>query len=178
MPVLFRNPGLIDIRALLTLGVNSKPSSNSPIGYFGTGAKFAIATFLRLGCSVKVFRAADTLESYDFSVSPTTIRGKSFDIVTVNGQELGFTTALGRAWEAWMAFRELYSNARDENGGMEWIGTRADWHPEPGETAIIVEGDAVESAWKERHAFILSTRPYRETAICDIHLPNSPDQRG
>lgn len=169
MPILFRNPGLIDLRALTTLGVNAKPGSTNPIGFFGTGAKFAIATLLRLNCTVTLFRCADELERFDFTLKPVEIRGEQFQIVCLNDQELNFTSAFGRKWEAWQAFRELYSNALDENGTTEQISAQTDWHPEPGETAIIVTGDVIEDAWRKRAETILMTKPLFETPACDLH---------
>lgn len=55
MTVYFANEGLIDLDVIRTMGVNIKTNDN-PIGYFGTGLKFAIATLLRTGHSVNLHR--------------------------------------------------------------------------------------------------------------------------
>jgi hypothetical protein len=39
----FCTPGLIDLEAVFTFGVHAKETEN-PIGYFGTGLKYAIVT--------------------------------------------------------------------------------------------------------------------------------------
>ncbi len=139
----FTNPGLVDLVALTTLGVNVKPAAGgSPIGHFGTGAAFAIATVLRGGGSVRLRRGDETsgapVEYWAFLSVTETIRGEDFGLVylaqaTTGGtaRPLGFTTALGRGWEPWMAYREFWSNARDEAGSQG-----------PGTTVFSVEWDA------------------------------------
>src|SRR5690606_17354524 len=110
--LIFSNPGLIDETAITTIAVNAK-TGNNPIGVFGTGLKYAIAIILRLGGRVTIYRGLKKLE---FGIKTKTIRGKEFDIITMNGRQLGFTTHLGHHWQPWMAYRELWSNARDEEG--------------------------------------------------------------
>lgn len=113
--VVFENPGEIDLRAITTMGVNVK--DGEAIGQFGTGLKYAIAGVLRLGGEIQIFSGK---HQHVFSASPTNIRGKMFDIVTLwqegGAQELGFTTELGKHWEPWMLYRELLSNCLDEGG--------------------------------------------------------------
>jgi hypothetical protein len=46
--VVFENPGEIDAAAIRTFGVSVKEGEN-PIGFFGTGLKYAIAILLRTG---------------------------------------------------------------------------------------------------------------------------------
>jgi len=46
--IILKNKGEIEIETITTMGVNVK-ECDSPIGFFGTGLKFAIATFLREG---------------------------------------------------------------------------------------------------------------------------------
>ena len=116
MPVIFTNPGVIDIEAAMTLGVNAKVGTH-PIGQFGTGLKYAIAVLLRTGHSVTLYAG---LERFSFSTLRKETRGTEYDLVQMNGKSLGFTTALGKKWAVWQAFRELYSNAKDE-GGETWL---------------------------------------------------------
>lgn len=148
--IVFQNAGLIDIAAVTTMGVSVK--ADGAIGYFGTGLKFAIATILRHKSRITIYRG---LQAHAFDVAPMTVRGESFDQITMNGEPLGFTTQLGRDWEPWMAFRELASNCRDE-GGSYWIGA-----PElmDGLTTIVVQGDAMEGVWSQRREIMLEGAP-------------------
>lgn len=148
--MIFANPGELDIRAAITMGVNVKDGV-SPIGFFGTGFKYGVATLLRLGCSVTVY-SGET--KYTFGTKEATIRGKLFHIVTLNDQELGFTTDLGKNWEPWMAYRELYCNAKDEGGDFY-----PEFTPRSGYTTIIVEGNPIEQAHANRHKFLIGDRP-------------------
>jgi len=128
----FENNGLIDKRAITVMGVSSK--SGGAIGYFGTGLKYAISTILRNGMTITIYRG---LEKLEFTKQKEKIRDHEFDIILMNGQALGFTTQLGRNWETWQAFRELYSNCIDENGKI----FEGDAYPEDLTTLIRVEGE-------------------------------------
>ena len=44
--IVHENLGLIDPRAFTTRGLNAKPNTKSPIGYFGTGLKKALKLLL------------------------------------------------------------------------------------------------------------------------------------
>lgn len=112
MKVNFANPGALDINAVKTMGVSVK-STDNPIGYFGTGLKFAIAVLLRNDHEVSLKVCG---EKFAFTSKPIEIRGKEFKMVYMNDEQLAFTTDLGRNWELWMAYRELYSNCLDEDG--------------------------------------------------------------
>lgn len=107
----FRNPGEIDIRALTTFGLSSKDESK--IGRFGTGLKYATAVILREGGTMRICTGNETFE---IGSKVDTFRGKEVTQITMNGDPLPFTADLGRDWEPWMAFRELYANALDEGG--------------------------------------------------------------
>lgn len=140
--VYFANAEAIDLTAITTMGVSVKVKDN-PIGYFGTGLKFAIATVLRTGHKVRL-RTRDPATDIEFRPQPTTIRGEEFQLVRMcfNGgtswQDLGFTTSLGRNWEVWQAYRELRCNVMDEEGVVSFTA------PEEGTwgTLFEVEGDA------------------------------------
>ena len=43
----------------------------------------------------------------------------------MNGERLGFTTDLGKTWEMWQIFRELYSNMLDEQSQDDLSPVRA-----------------------------------------------------
>lgn len=147
----FQNPGLIDPRCITTIGVSVKESEN-PIGYFGTGLKYAIAIILRLGGSITVWRGTEAL---CFDPKPVEIRGKTVNVITMNGTELGFTTELGKTWEVWQCFRELYSNMLDEKGRAE----RGSIAPTPDATTIHVDLDAFETEFDQRDKVFLATAP-------------------
>ena len=163
--MVFSNPGVLDINLVKLLGVSVK-ETDSPIGFFGTGLKYAMATTLRLRGSITLYLDG---ERYDVAGIPITIRGKEFMQVTLNGEPLGFTTELGKQWEAWMVVRELYSNALDENGDVtiridadELTGAEA-------ETLIILRGDCFLEVWDNRHDYFIAKdeNPYHESPSAD-----------
>lgn len=126
--VVFKTPGLIDIRAFTHFGVNSKPNSTNPIGYFGTGLKYAIAVLVRhklrpvvwIGTTKYTFKATSKKfrdREFDFVIMIKEDHGINFSGILKKRQySLPFTTELGKNWELWQAFRELESNTRDESG--------------------------------------------------------------
>lgn len=144
----FQNAGEFDPRAMLTMGVSAK-EKDTAVGFFGTGFKYAIAIVLRLGGSIRI----DTCgKEYEFTVEPTEIRGKTFDIVKMNGQEAGFTTHLGTNWEPWMAYRELYCNAADEYGAVQTVC-------QPGfDTTIHVRCKELYDAFQNHDEYFINTR--------------------
>ncbi len=161
--LLFRNKGLIDLRALKTFGWSAKECDN-PIGFFGTGSRFALATLLRTDHKVTLYRG---LDRHTFSVSTVTGRAdKSFDVVVMTGPdgpvEMPFTLQLGKMWQVWQAYRELHSNVLDE-GGETMVLDRANafvgsiYSPRADETAFVVEGDEIEKVHAKRDTIFLST---------------------
>lgn len=156
LPIIhFTNPGEIDLRLITTMGVNVKTEGSNPIGYFGTGLKYAIATCIRLGCQVQIFSGARRLS---FEKEEFEVRGKSFEqIIMLEGgghkRELGFTTELGKNWQMWMAFRELYSNALDE-GGDCGLGPRP---AAAGTTTILITGEPMAEAFRNKDDWFLAT---------------------
>jgi len=135
--VVFQNEGLIDVRTINTFGVCVKEEGSSPIGYFGTGLKYALAVLLREGLSVVMYHG---LNKFVFSVGQRAIRDKDFGLVKINDTELPFTTELGKNWQLWHAYRELASNTLDEGGTITQEGD-----PKEGYTTFIVEGAAFEA---------------------------------
>ncbi len=159
--VSFQNAGLIDMRAVRTFGVSAKDCEN-PIGFFGTGLKYAIAICLRHSCKVTLYRG---LERFDFSTQAVEVRNAGFRIVTMNGEELGFTTDLGKTWEPWQAFREVYCNTTDESGSI--IDGVAE--PTPDHTTIVIAGPAFYGAYLERDQIALSAAPRWSTPRVQVH---------
>jgi hypothetical protein len=148
----FRNPGVLDPISITTFGVSAKIDAATAIGYFGTGLKYAIAVLLRNNCSVTIYSGGHT---YTFATQQHLIRNKGFSVVTMNGVELGFTTELGKDWEVWQAFRELYCNMQDEAG--ECWDTQHDNSStyDVNHTSVVVTGDAMERCWAKRSSIIL-----------------------
>ena len=142
----FTNPGEIDIRGATIAGLSAK-DTNTPIGKFGTGLKYAIASILRWGGDITIY-AGPT--HYQFTALDLDFRGAAFKQVAMNicpsdqaGSEapssqtpLGFTTEYGKHWEPWEIFRELLANARDEGGDVS--DTPPNHIGQPGNTTIVV----------------------------------------
>lgn len=158
--VSFINQGLIDLRAVRTFGVSAKENDH-PIGFFGTGLKYAIAICLRLGHTITLYRGH---EKFEFATSGAAIRNTEFRIVTMNGEELGFTTDLGKTWVAWQAFRELYCNALDEDGQV----LAGDCEPADDHTLVVVTGDAFHRAFEERDLIVLPAGPRWVTGKLEV----------
>lgn len=163
------NPGLIPMEAVTTMGVSAKEGEN-PIGFFGTGLKYAIASLLRTSQKITIWCG---LDRYDFAVEPGTVRGKEFDFIRMTGpegsQRLGFTTHLGAHWETWQVFREVYSNCLDEAGEMSFA--RID--PKDGHTTIWVTGAAFAEAARERGRVFLTSEPVAKGTFVDVHPGSS-----
>lgn len=148
--IAFKNKGLIDMQAVTTFGISAK-EGDSPIGYFGTGLKYAIAIALRSNQKIVLHRG---LKRYDFTVKTGSMRGKDFEFIHMNSKKLPFTTELGKNWSLENAFRELYCNAKDE-GGDCYVGAG----PEAGYTTITVAGTDFDAVYKNRGQFILDSKP-------------------
>ena len=110
---IFGNPGTFDPRSFKTFGVNVKHNSGA-IGKFGTGLKYAIACMVRM--EKQIYIIDHNGEKYEFTSAPMNFRGKEFQQILCNGQEMPFTTEYGKYWEEWQIYRELASNCLDENG--------------------------------------------------------------
>jgi hypothetical protein len=182
--VAFRTPGLIPLESFTTFGVNVKPETKSPFGYFGTGLKYAIAVLLRNGCRIILWRDA---QRYEFYVAKQDFRGREFAFVRMKKQnsllsrisytKLPFTTELGKNWELWQAFRELETNTRDENGVTSLIDVDVDHYSahDPGTTYIYVFGDRFVDEYldMDRH-FLVDGKTVREDeSVQVIDRPSS-----
>lgn len=165
--IVFENPGEIDIRSISTFGVSVKEGDN-PIGFFGTGLKYAIAVLLRTGHRITIMSGEDVVQ---FGIDKTVVRGQEFDFVTMKVNDgsatpIGFTTELGKQWELWMAYREIACNCKDEGGQGRHEHYMVD--PEPGKTLLIVQGDAFESVFAQSHRFILEDQPMFKTGTLEV----------
>ena len=166
MSVIFQNPGIAPLVALTTMGVNAK-ENDSPIGFFGTGFKYAIATLLRHGAKIEIWLGT---EKHELGQRIENVRNQDFSIVTLNGKDLGFSTMLGRNWQLWHAFRELQSNALDE-GGDSTIGRFPG--PIPGDTSIVVtDAEFEDIAGHKNLIFLHGQKPWTTGANAEIY-PNN-----
>lgn len=152
--VIFQTATLLDIKAITTFGINAKPNSISPIGFFGTGLKYAIAVLCRENCKVTIHIGTST---YEFNKNTQNFRDKSFDFIEMvkgTGEiiDLPFTTELGKNWELWQAFRELYSNTLDEDGS---IFSREEPIQLENYTMIIVEGENFLAEYENKDTIFL-----------------------
>lgn len=167
--VIFKNKGIIDIKAITTFGISSKEGDN-PIGFFGTGLKYAIAVLLREGCNITIFSGT---ERYDFTAEMKTVRVNDFNFIQMNGVDLAFTTELGKTWELWQAYRELYCNCMDEKGEvyLDEVDTSLDYIAN--ETTIIINGIEFETIHNSKSDFILESKPIFTTKGLEIHSGES-----
>tara|TARA_R110000851_G_scaffold16046_3_gene52569 strand:+ start:13672 stop:14703 length:1032 start_codon:yes stop_codon:yes gene_type:complete len=158
--LLFENPGLMPLEAATTFGINVKMGEN-PIGFFGTGLKYAIAVTLRLGGTFRLFLGE---VEYEFYVKDEDFRGKEFGMIRLRKrnsplkrwsyQKLAYTTELGKHWEPWMAVREIESNTRDENGASRHCDTLEIPFIDNNTTMIIIECEEMENAYNEEVIFM------------------------
>lgn len=170
--LVFENKGEIDIRGITTFGVSCK-KNDSAIGFFGTGLKYAIAVLLREGLSITVLCGGE--EKFEFRKKAVTIRNKELEVVEMiqwdhalsggHPVELSFTTELGKTWELWKAYRELYCNTVDEGGTVEQVERRP--RGKKGYTRVIVEG--LDEVHADRGEFILDTEKLWSLDSVDIH---------
>jgi len=172
--VIFENNNEIDKTAITTMGVSVKNNDTS-IGYFGTGLKFSIACLLRNNCSVSIASGEDLL---NFTSESKEIRGSDFNIVLMNGHELGFTTLLGRDWELWQSFRELYSNCLDEEGRTYLSDTIP--KPQKGKTIISVEGSDFIKEYENMDMVFISKdeEPLESNNVCEVYKGQGVFYRG
>lgn len=172
--IIFQNEGELDINAIRTMGVSVK--DDGAIGFFGTGLKYAIAVLLRENQRITIWSGMTKLE---FGTERITVRGKGFDVVTMNGESLNFTTELGKTWEMWMAFRELYCNCKDEGGNVGDSDSfnddlRYELGHDAGLTVVEVEGDKFKAEYYNRHQNFLEGEPLFSDGNVEIHDRPSP----
>jgi hypothetical protein len=172
--IIFENPGEIDVRSISTFGVSVKEGEN-PIGFFGTGLKYAIAVLLRTGHEVTIQSGTTVVR---FGLSKEAVRGQDFEFVTMatDGGEpapIGFTTQLGKQWELWMAYREIACNCKDENGlGFHSLDMP---RPQAGTTRIVIKGDAFEGVFDSGHLYILADKPSMTIGTVEVRNRSGGD---
>lgn len=184
MSVVHVNPGLLDIRAITTFGLHAKPGTDTPIGKFGTGLKYAIAALVRKGCKVQLF-IGET--EYEFYTKAAEFRGVDFSQVMMrkrkgllsrwSAEKLPFTTEHGKFWELWQAFRELHSNTIDEGGETFFdpvVPTR-NWTA-PDKTVFVISGDEYTEAWKNRDKVFLPNALTSREGDDRVQVFNEPSE--
>jgi hypothetical protein len=127
--IVFYTPTILPKACLFTMGVSAKETEH-PIGFFGTGLKYAIAVCMRLGAHIEVFTSDPDMYRVSFAPRHETVRNKDFSMIDAimfrdpqagempTSQRMPMTLDYGKTWEPWMALRELYSNTVDEKGEM------------------------------------------------------------
>ena len=158
MTVYFANAGLIDLDVLRVMGVSIKIKAN-PIGYFGTGLKFGVATLLRTGHKVVLVRGGERLE---LSARKVTIRGEDVQRVFMGEEALPFTTELGKNWDVWQAYRELHSNTLDEAGVISD-------KPQTADTVIEVTGPCIQIEYDNRDAIFIAGKPLAANEFLEVY---------
>ncbi len=180
----FTTPGQIPLDAFQKFGLNAKPMAKNPIGFFGTGLKYAVAICLRLGGTFRLFIGGT---EYEFYTRHSEFRGKGFEDVRMRkrgpkgwlrSHSLPFTLELGKNWEPWMAVRELESNTRDEDGeSMHWTETARDnteFLRQHGivnsdTSVIVIECEEMESAYLDGTIFLDDSREVLHSDIwCEV----------
>lgn len=159
--IVFKTPGKLDLRALTVFGMNAKPNTNSPIGFFGTGLKYAMAVLARENLPVTIY-TNDVM--WEIKANETNFRGKDFKAIQLFRhkkwlgtavRDLPFTTEFGKTWELWQAFRELYSNTLDENGEAFISEENLGLEIESSYTYIVVEGERFVQEYIDREKTFL-----------------------
>lgn len=181
MSIVHVTPGLLDVRAFSIHGLSVKVG-DKPIGKFGTGLKYAVATLLRNGCNIQVFIGG---VEYEFVAAKDEFRGSEFQQIKMRKRNsvlkrwhyanLPFTTEYGKFWEVWMAFRELHSNTIDEDGSTFFdpvVPTR-DW-TKSDNTVIVVTGDVYTKAFKDRDKTFLPNSLTKREGDASVQVFNEP----
>lgn len=163
---IFENEGVADLNALLTFGVSAKETAN-PVGYFGTGFKYAIAILLRTGHRVFI-DVGQGKEPVEFTRKPVTIRGERFNLIKLGRRQLGFTDQVGKNWELWMAYRELFCNAKDEPGGRVFTASKIP-ASSAGIVRMLVLGDDLAGVFANHADYFLQSTPLVRFDNVELH---------
>lgn len=151
--IVFRTPGSIDMRAFTIMGVNAKPNTDKPIGYFGTGLKYAVAVCCRLGASFEVHTSG---HRYWFERAPLSFRGQDFEQIVMRR-------------DTWV-------------GGQGWrIGRPFEEGDEPDDPQLYVPREAMDElcecpAWTGTHEVIEGAFRVVKCAECGMVVPRDRDQ--
>jgi hypothetical protein len=64
--LLIENKGEIDVNGLILMGGSTKRDSQTSIGFFGSGNKYAIATLINKGINFKIFSGENEIKITKF----------------------------------------------------------------------------------------------------------------
>ena len=110
----FENSGEVNKDIIKLIGLSTKRDDSTKIGQWGSGLKYAIATFVREGIEIKLFSGENEVK---IGKKKKKIPGYGdVDVITFNSAETSMTTDMGFDWKIWYAIREVYSNMIDEGG--------------------------------------------------------------
>lgn len=172
--IIFRNNTTLPLEAISIMGLNAKGKEDS-IGRFGTGLKYAISVILRELGNITIYRNG---VPYEFGTRDINVRNKNFSIVTMNGEDLPFTLEYGKQWEPWMAYRELYSNTKDEDGEVLFVadaydgGYLSEW-----ETVIVVDGHVADLMEESSKELVLEGEPiYKADGFQGLEIYNGDSE--
>src|SRR5262245_11125588 len=162
----FYNNDEMDKRHFTMLGLSSTADDDKAIGFFGTGFKYAIAAMLRNKAHIHVFSNGD---EYYFYVKSGTFRDQEHDFIQVQDinnekeYELPFTTHLGANWAPWQVYRELYTNALDEGGGVKVLDNLSDADNIKGVRIVIMGSDELLDVHEQHDKYFLKAETITET---------------
>lgn len=187
--VVFATPGKLDLRSIMTFGLNSKPNTGHPIGFFGTGLKYAIAVLTRHNIPISLHIDG---QLWTVSTEKSQFRDKEVTEVFLERhrkmlppqvRKLPFTTELGKTWELWQAFRELYSNTLDEKGDTfvheaAWDDHVQSYTPpkKRGMTYIVVESEDFVQEYFDREKTFLPEGLAAQESTEDIQVFDRPSK--
>lgn len=168
----FTTPGELDLKAITHMGINSKPNTNNPIGFFGTGLKYAVATLARKGIKMEIHHKGKVVR---FTTQTEEFRDKSFGFIYMTfpkqlfkpAQALSYTTELGKTWELWQVFRELYSNTLDEGGYAEVSDMFEKPNSKDSLTYIVVFGEEFAQEYYKRDKTFLPGASQQEEVYAE-----------
>lgn len=156
--------GEIDITALSLIGASTKRADATKIGFFGSGLKYTIAILLRKKIPFRIYKGDHRVE---ITTEEVTLREQAFSRIIIDGTPTSLTTEMGVDWEAWMAIREVYSNALDETNCTL---TSSPNEPEgiPGWTTIAIFMDDNFTDFCERPHQYFSDFLDAESTLCEV----------
>ena len=149
--------GEIEEQAFTLLGASPKRGDDTKIGMFGSGLKYAISSLIRNNIPFYVMSGEKEVV---FGKKQVKFREKDFEIITVNGKETSLTTSMGGTdWDsAFAPFREIYSNAldEDENAKLDLV-SEDKLEYKKGYTTFFIEAElpSIKEFYHKKHEFFL-----------------------
>lgn len=157
---MIKNRGKIVPQDIILLGSSTKRGDDTKIGQFGSGSKFALSWLLRNDCKPLIFSGKDPISIETRMVEH---RGHPRDVIYVAGENTNITTEFGLKWTAWMALRELISNAVDEGDEQVeviYAGNGLDSFLDDNTTIFIPLSDNIKDVMDNyKHYFAFERKP-------------------